>query len=60
MERFLLSLVPSMTSAHLIRKVATAANKAREHTKIRSSDVDEIGIASAIRGLRERWTGLQG
>ena len=43
-----------------MRKVATAANKAREYAKVRSSSIDGEGIASAIRGLRERWIGLQG
>ena len=33
--------------------MATAANKAREHTMKKNSNVDEEGIASAIRGLRE-------
>ena len=58
--KFLLSLELDMTSAHLIRKVVTAANKAREHAMRRSSNIDEEGIASAIRSLRERWTGLRG
>ena len=31
-----MSLALDMTSARLMRKVATAANKAREHVKIRS------------------------
>ena len=48
-----MSLELDTTSAHLIRKVAIAANKAREHAKIRSSSIDGEGIASAIRGLRE-------
>ena len=48
-----MSLVPDTTSAHLIKKVAIAANKAREHAIMKSSDVNEEGIASAIRGLRE-------
>ena len=55
-----MSLGLETPSAHLIRKVATAANKVREHAKIRSLNIDEEGIASAMRGLRERWTGLQG
>ena len=50
---FLSSLALDTTSAHPIRKVAIAANKAREHTMRRSSNIDEEGIASAIRGLRE-------
>ena len=57
---FLESLVTDTTSAHLMKKVATAANKAKEHAMRRSLSVDEEGIASAIRGLRERWTGLRG
>ena len=49
-----MSLVLDTTSAHLIRKVAITANKAREHAKIKSSSIDGEGIASAIRSLRER------
>ena len=49
-----MSLVLDTTSAHLIRKVVAAANKAREHAKMRSSNIDEEEIASAIRGLRGR------
>ena len=48
-----MSLVLDMTSAHRIRKVATVANKAREHVKMKSSSMGEEGITSAIRGLRE-------
>ena len=48
-----MSLELDTTSAHLIRKVAIAANKAREHAMRRSLNVDEEEIASAIRGLRE-------
>ena len=48
-----MSLVLDTTSAHLIRKVAITANKAGEHVMVKSSNVDEEGIASAIRGLRE-------
>ena len=46
-------LVLDTTSAHLIKKVATAANKAREHAMRRSLSIDGKGIASAIRNLRE-------
>ena len=55
-----MSLVLDTTSAHLIRKVATAANKAREHAMRRNSNVDEEGIVSAIRGLREMDLGCKG
>ena len=55
-----MSLVLVTTSAHLIREVATAAHKAREHTKRRSLNIDKEEIASAVRGLGERWTGLLG
>ena len=55
-----MSLVLDTTSVHLIRKVATTANKAREHVMRRSSSIDGEEIASAIRSLRERWIGLQG
>ena len=55
-----MSLVLDTTSAQPIRKVETAANKVREHAMRRSLNIDEEGIASAIRSLRERWTGLRG
>ena len=53
-----MSLVLDTTSAHLIKEVATTANKAREHAKMNSSSIGEEGIASAIRSLGERWTGF--
>ena len=46
-----MSLVLDTTSAHLIRKVATTANKAREYVKRRSLSIGEEGIASAMRSL---------
>ena len=49
-----MSLVLDMTSAHLIRKVAIAANKAREHVKMKGSSIGGEGITSAIRSLGER------
>ena len=44
-----MSLVLDTTSVHLIRKVAIAANKAREHAIRRNSSIGGEGITSAIR-----------
>ena len=44
-----------MTSTHLMRKVATAVNKAKEHANEKGRE----GIASAIRGLRVKRARLE-
>ena len=48
----LLCNIEFQTSAHLMRKVVTAANRAKEHANIEKWE----GIASAIRGWE--WRGL--